>query len=454
MSTTLLRDPSALEAYARDVSGLRGVPEAVARPESLDEVVEIMRHAASDHACVTAAGAQTSTTGASVAMQGWLLSTRAMARIIDIDAATRTARVEPGVLIGDLQRACAPFGLFFAPDPTSEEESSVGGAIACNASGPRTLRYGATRSHVRALTAVLADGSRYDARRPLVEKNTVGYQLAHDPVDWFVGSEGTIGIVAEAELALLPVPAQVLGLGVPFADEARALAFIVAARETPAVAPRCLEYFDVESFGIVRAEMGDASWAPTAGAMVYLEEAGDGEPPLDAWLALAESFGANAGDVRVFDGEQALREARRLRHACPAAMHERTAPYLAQGGRRMSTDWAVPPRLAAHALIEARTICAAHGVPAPVVYGHLGNGHPHMNFVARNADEVRTIERALAEVLRMIIAMGGTVAAEHGIGKIKAKWLSLQANGRQLALMRALKHEFDPEGRLAPGNIL
>ncbi len=453
MSRELLHDPSALEAYARDVSGLRAVPEAVARPESGDEVVELMREAAAEGCCVTAAGAQTSTTGASVAERGWLLSTRAMARVLDIDPARRIARVEPGVLIGDLQRACAPLGLFFAPDPTSEEECTVGGAIACNASGPRTLRYGATRSHVRALTAVLADGSRFDARRTTVEKNTVGYQIAHDPVDWFVGSEGTLGVVIEAELALLPVPPRVLGLGVPFPDEASALAFIVAARETPAVAPRCLEYFDGESFAIARTAMDDPQWAPRAGAMVYTEDAGDGEPPLDDWLALAERFGATAGDVRAFDGEQALREARRLRHALPTAMHERTAPYLAHGGRRMSTDWAVPYRLTAAALAKARLVNDAHEL-APVTYGHVGNGHPHQNFIARDSADVQRIEAAIAETLREVIRMGGTVAAEHGIGKIKSKWLSLQVGPQQLALMRALKREFDPEHRLAPGNIL
>lgn len=453
MSLTLLRDPSALEGYARDVSGLRSVPEAVARPESHEETVELMLQAASERRCVTAAGAQTSTTGASVAALDWLLSTRAMARILDIDPARRIARVEPGVLIGDLQRACAPHGLFFAPDPTSEEECTVGGAIACNASGPRTLRYGPTRAHVQSVRAVLADGTDFTAARPGVEKNTVGFHLAHDPVDWFVGSEGTLGIVTEAELRLLPVPAQVLGLGVPFPDAERALAFIVAARETPGVAPRCLEYFDGESFAIARAAMGDAGWAPSAGAMVYLEEAGEGEPPLDAWLALGEQYGARDVDVRVFDGEHALREARRLRHALPAAMHERTAPYLPQGGRRMSTDWAVPYRLAAAALAQAATINAAHGL-SPVTYGHLGNGHPHQNFVARDPAEVTRVEQAIAETLRAVLAMGGTVAAEHGIGKVKAKWLGLQAGSRQLAVMRALKQAFDPEGRLAPGNIL
>ena len=454
MSLDLLRDPSALEGYARDVSGLRNPPEAVARPESVEEAVALMRQAAADGISVTAAGAQTSTTGASVAARGWLLSLRPMARILDIDPERRVARVEPGVLIGDLQRACAPHGLFFAPDPTSEEESTVGGAIACNASGPRTLRYGATRAHVRALTVALADGSLFDARRPAVEKNTVGYLMAQDPVDWFVGSEGTLGVVLEAEIALLPTPGRVLGLGVPFPSEAHALAFIVAARRSSRVHPRCLEYFDAEAFEVVRRAMDDPSWGPAAQAMVYLEEAGDDEPPLDEWLALAQAHGASDSDVKVFDGEHALREARRLRHAVPAAMHERAAPFLAQGGRRMSTDWAVPYAMVGAALAESRRITAAHDVQPAVTYGHVGNGHPHQNFIAQDPGEVKQIEGALEETLRAVIAMGGTVAAEHGIGKVKSKWLGLQLGARQLAVLRALKHEFDPEGRLAPGNIL
>ena len=267
MSLELLRDATALEAYSRDVSGLRNVPGAVARPESRHEVVELLKQAAAEKLCVTAAGAQTSTTGASVAARDWLLSLRPMARILDIDPARQVARVESGVLIGDLQRACAPHGLFFAPDPTSEEECTVGGAIACNASGPRTLRYGATRWHVRALTVALADGSLYEARRPAVEKNTVGYLAAQDPVDWFVGSEGTLGVVVEAELALLPLPPRVLGLGIPFTTETGALAFVVAARQSPA-SPALPEFFDADAFGIVRNAMDGAPWAPYAQARV------------------------------------------------------------------------------------------------------------------------------------------------------------------------------------------
>jgi FAD/FMN-containing dehydrogenase len=451
---TIVRDQGVRESYARDASGWWRVPDGVARPASAAETVEIVRAAARDHTPITTAGAQTSTTGASVSDRGILLSMRAMDRVLDINVAERTALVEPGVLLGDLQRTLAPHGLFFTPDPTSDQECTVGGAIACNASGPRTLRYGATRPHVRALTVVLASGDTIEVRRTRLEKNTVGFEPVQDLVDWFVGSEGTLGVIVAAELSLMPRPAREVGIAIPLTDEAQALEFIRAARDSVDVNPRCLEYFDGESFVIARGDAGGA-WAPGAGAMVYAEETSHGDdPPLDAWLALAEQYGANDNDVRVFEGEAAIREARRLRHAVPATMHERVAPFLAAGGRRVSTDWAVPYHRAGEAVALARRYAREAGITPGIVYGHLGNGHPHQNFVARTPDEVKAIEAVVERTLRDVIAMGGTVAAEHGIGKVKSKWLSLQLSAAQIGLMRAVKRELDPEGLLAPGNIL
>ena len=248
---TLERDQTVRESYARDASGLWKVPDCVARPVAAGEVAEIVRDATSARTTVTAAGAQTSTTGASVSDGGILLSMRAMARVLGIDAIARTATVEPGVLLGDLQRTLAPHGLFFAPDPTSDQECTVGGAIACNASGPRTLRYGATRAHVRALTVVLASGEMVRVARPRVDKNTVGFAFAQDPVDWFVGSEGTLGVIVAAELALLPRPAREVGIAIPLPGEREAFAVALAARESAAVRPRCLEYFDAGAFANV-----------------------------------------------------------------------------------------------------------------------------------------------------------------------------------------------------------
>jgi len=369
-------------------------------------------------------------------------------------------RVGAGSVVADVRRAAEAAGLLFTPDPTSEEESTIGGAIACNASGARSLRYGATGPHVRALKVLLANGDLLELRRPALEKNTVGYPIAHDPVEWFIGSEGTLGVVVEAELGLLPLPAQVLGLAVPFLTEADALAFVVAARRSPDVFPRCLEFFDVRALTIARNAQGTAAWASDAQAMVYVEETGavegtaEDELPLDAWLALAEAHRALASDIRVYDAPAPLREARRMRHAVPATMNERGAAFRSAGGRKVSTDWAVPyPRLA-EALRTARALADAAGIEQAVAYGHAGNGHPHQNFIARDAAELQRIEAVVAATLREVVGMGGTVAAEHGIGKIKRKWLPLQASDAQQRVMRALKREFDPFGILAPGNVL
>ena len=448
-------DEGVRRAYAADASGLVLVPDGVARPTCAEEVAVLLVESTSTGTPVTAAGGQTSTTAASITDRGVLLSLRAMQRVIEIDLDARTARVEPGVLVGELKRACAAHGLLFAPDPTSEEECTVGGAVACNASGARSFRYGATRRHVRALRVALTDGSIAELRRTALEKNTVGYALAHDPVDWFIGSEGTLGVVVEVELALLPLPDRVVGLAIPFAAELDALQFVVAARESGAVHPRCLEFFDVLALAIAREAEESAGWAAAA-AFVYVEEVPPTgtDPALDEWLALAEVHGAIVDDVRVYEGESALREARRVRHAVPVHMNERGAARRADGGRKVSTDWAVPYHHLARAIGRARALADEAGIEQAVIYGHAGNGHPHQNFIADDGEALVRVERVVEATLREVIALGGTVAAEHGIGKLKRKWLPLQMSPLQVRTMQAVKRELDPAGILAPGNVL
>jgi FAD/FMN-containing dehydrogenase len=456
---TISTDADVRRAFARDASGLELTADAIARPSTVEEVVELLREATATRTPVTPAGAQSSTTGASIVDHGLLLSLRNLAQIEEVDRDARTIRVGAGAIVADVRRAAEAAGLLFTPDPTSEEESTIGGAIACNASGARSLRYGATGRHVRALTVLLANGEQLELRRPALEKNTVGYPIAHDPVEWFVGSEGTLGVVVAAEMALHPLPAQLLGLIIPFAQERDALAFVVAARESHAVHPRCLEYFDQGAMDIARVAEGSSGWATDATAMVYVEETGadeaqDAELPLDEWLALADAHQALTDDIRVYDSPASQHEARRMRHAVPATMNERGAARRPFGGRKVSTDWAVPyPRLA-EALTIARRLADDAGIPRGIAYGHAGNGHPHQNFIAEDADALHRIEQVVYATLREVIAMGGTVAAEHGIGKLKRRWLPLQASEAQLRLMRAVKQEFDPLGLLAQGNVL
>lgn len=458
--------------FARDWSGMELVADGIARPRDAADVRALVSDAAATRTPVTPAGLQSSTTGASITDRGWLLSLAALTNVHDIDVVRRTIRVGAGARVADVRRAAAEAGLLFAPDPTSEEESTIGGAIACNASGARSFRYGATRAHVRALSVVLADGTLHEFRRPALEKNTVGYPVVHDPVDWFVGSEGTLGVVVEAELGLLPLPEQVTGLAIPFRSAPDALAFIVEARESAygtinpvfapltggGIAPRCLEFFDARAVELVREYDPGTVWSDDVRAIVYTEDAGphghDTEAALDGWLAIAEVHAALTDEIRVYEGETALGDARRLRHAVPSIMNERGARCRSQGGRKVSTDWAVPYRRLNEALDLAHALADAAGVERSVTYGHAGNGHPHQNFIAHNADELARLQPVLTETLTRVVAMGGTVAAEHGIGKLKRKWLPLQATPLQVQVMQSLKHALDPHGLMAPGNVL
>lgn len=454
MTLELSGDNEVRRAYEADASGLRLLPDFVARPESVSDVVEVMRRAKADKISVTCAGAQSSTTAASIADRGILLSMRGLDAISDIDAGARTLKVGPGAFVADVKRKAAAAGFLFAPDPTSEEESTIGGAIACNASGARTYKYGATRRYVQALTVVMASGEVRKFRRPNLEKNTVGYAFAHDPIDWFIGSEGTLGIVVGAELSLLPLPREVIGLAIFFSSEDDALRFVIGARENRDVSPRCIEYFDTLALEIARQSPTGGGLPRSAEGMVYVEEevADDADITLARWA----DFIGESSDIEplVFQGDAKLKEARQFRHSIPATMNERGGRHREAGGRKVSTDWAVPYHRLPEAVAFARQAARDAGVAPPVIYGHAGNGHPHENFIARDTAELRTIEKVVEQTLQHILSLGGTVAAEHGIGKIKRRWLPLQMNPLQIAMMTAVKNELDPLHLLAPGNIL
>ena len=450
------RDPDIRFAHARDASGLELIPQLVARPSSVEEVSDTIRELAAKKIRITPAGSQTSMTGSSITDDGALMSLLDMNRIIDIDVRRRRARAQPGVRIGDLNRALAEHNLLFAPDPTSENDATIGGAIACNASGARTLYYGPTRNHVAGVRVAHADGSLQSYTREHPEKNCVGYSMIQDPVDWFVGSEGTLGIVVEAELALVELPAATVGLAIPFHGLDKSLDFVVNARKQGGRSARCLELFDNHAL-IIAADASGRAWPERAGAVIYVEddagEDDDSDALLEYWLGLADASEAMSDDIRVFRGAPELREARVMRHAVPATMNDRGAQFRASGGRKVSTDWAVPyPRLR-EALRESEIAVKRHHAPTPVTYGHAGNGHPHQNFIAEDEGGLARVNAAVHETLERIIAMGGTVSAEHGLGKLKRHWMSMQLAPVQIEVMRQIKQALDPQGIFSPGNI-
>ncbi len=458
-------DPDICGAYAADASGISRVPDAVVRPQGEDEIRELLRACSAREIAVTPQGLRSSTTGASVAARGIVLSLERMARIVSIDPERRVAIAEPGVVAAEFKARVREAGLFYPVDPTSEAECTLGGTVACNASGSRTYRYGPTRDYVRALRVVTADGSVREVRRIGADKNSAGYAGLQSPVDIWIGSEGTLGVVTQVELALLPLPPGFFGALAFFRDWRAAVGFVQAADAarrisvnsgTTGLRPRCLELFDHGSLELVRPQAGGLQIPAAAQAAVFFEEETSPDHSLEAmerWYAAIEGAGGLADDTLIAQSEAEQADLKRLRHALPAGMNERGARAVAAGGRKVSTDFAVPLDALPQMMDEGYAIVREQFSGFHVAYGHAGNGHLHFNLLAEDAAELAKARRATAEMARRAIALGGTLAAEHGIGKVKASLYRRLYPAWMVEAGLAIKNALDPKGILSPGNI-
>ncbi len=450
------REVTRLEALSEDASGLSARPEGVARPGTAGEVSEILRHCSASGLAVTPLGLQSSTTGASVVERGIALDLTGLSRLLDIDRKRKVARVQPGLVLGELKRQVLEAGLFYPPDPTSVEECTVGGSIATNASGPATLKYGSTNRYVRSLEVILASGEQVRLQRKDLEKNAAGYRPFLNPCDLFVGSEGTLGVIVEAELDLLEPPESLFGLLIFFPSLESALDFVIQSRRTPGLKPRCMELLDSRALAIFRGQASPMELPASAGAALYMEQecSSDEEPAwLERYWQALESSEAGSAEPLVLQTAREFQEIRRLRHSVPSTMIERGRRATARGGRRVSTDFAVPYPVLPELFAAARSILDRHGIEVWVAYGHIGNGHPHVNLIAEDFPQLTRCLKAADELISVALELGGTVSAEHGIGKLKRDYLVRQYPAIILQGMQALKHALDPKGVLAPGNI-
>ncbi len=452
-------DPEVCTAYAADASGLSRTPDAVARPESEEEVADLLRRCSAHGIPVTPQGLRSSTTGASVSREGIVLSLEKMARLVELDRERRFAVAQPGIVTSEFKRLVREAGLFYPPDPTSEEECTLGGTVACNASGARTYRYGPTRGYVRRLRIVLADGSVVEARRIDADKNSAGYFGLQSPSDLWIGSEGTLGVITEIEVDLLPAPPGFFGAMAFFPDWRAALRFILdadRARQAGRLSPRCLEFFDTGSLDLIRPESGGLRVPDAAGAAVFFEEEVALESMLGSlerwWEAITAGGGLSEATIVAETGaEQA--ELRRLRHALPSGMNERGARAAQDGGCKVSTDFAVPLEHLPDMMEVSYSIVAELFGGLHVAYGHAGNGHPHFNLLARDPGEADRARDAVMQMCGKALQLGGTLAAEHGLGKLKVPYYRRLYPGWLHDAMRAVKTSLDPKGILSPGNL-
>jgi FAD/FMN-containing dehydrogenase len=425
-----------------DASGYPGSADQVFSPESEEQVVEILKRASAENVPITIMGALTGVTGGAAPEGGWGLSL-AKLRVINIEQGR--AIVGPGVLLREVQSEAASSGQFYAPDPT-ENTSSIGGNIATNASGSRSFRYGATREHVLALRVALLDGRVIEVRRgqpvdfdvpalplPKTTKHAAGYRLTPgmDFVDLFIGNEGTLGVVTQAELKLLPAPGEILGGVVFFASEDAALDAVDRWREIPGL--RLLEYLDGKSL-----KMMDV--AHQAALMIEIE--GDADLDMSGTLENDSWFALSAADRERF---------RQFRHSLPERVNAR---IRRSGFMKLSTDYAVPLDKNREILAIYKTKLQRAVGESFVIFGHIGDAHLHINTFSDNPEHFAAAKAVSTELARDAVTLGGTVGAEHGLGKRKAHLLEIQYLPAEIEAMRAVKRRFDPQWILGQGTLL
>jgi glycolate oxidase len=440
----VLIDASDTEAYRFDetVYMRPGRPLAVCFPTTTSDVQAIVRLAAERSVPIVARGAGTGLSGGAVALDGGLTVVfTAMDRILEIDAANLTATVQPGVVNADLGRAAAEHGLFYAPDPASFETCTLGGNLAENSGGLRCVKYGVTRDFVLGLEVVLADGSIIRTGGKNI-KDVAGYDLT----GLFVGSEGTLGLITEATLRLLPAPAARLTL-LAFFGSVPAAGDAVARITAAGIVPVTLELMDAFTIAAVD-DWHHLGLDRTAAAMLMIESDAPGTAAAAELLAVEEAcLAAGATSVmRAADAQEAdwLREARRAAHGALERM----------GAARM--DDVGVPRSKVPAMLEQIQRAASDHQLTMGVFGHAGDGNLHPTYIVDRDDpsaEAR-IDAARDQVYRAALELGGTVTGEHGTGLAKRPWLELQRGPDAVRAMRAVKQALDPRGILNPGKVL
>jgi len=493
-------EQDAIQSFLDDASNLAGGRAArVILPESSEEAAEALARASAERTPVTIAGAGTGVVGGRVPFGGVVLSTERLNRVGEFvrEGSGGHATVGAGVVLADFQREARARGLLYPPDPT-ESSCYVGGTVATNASGARTFKYGPTRKYVRRLKIALATGDVIDLRRgeiradedgrlrvplgggrsidarlpsfemPSTRKHAAGYYVERgmDLVDLFVGSEGTLGVVTEVEVSLLPQPEGVLAGVVFFKDEESLLAFVRDARErslrtresardtvesvASGLDARALEYFDSESLSFLR-ERYPLVPARAAGAVFFEQETNEEteESLMSQWLELVEGHGALADESWFGTNEHDRAEMRAFRHALPVMVNEWLSRH---GQRKVSTDMAVPDAAFPEMLRFYKETLRASRL-SYVIFGHIGDNHVHVNILPRDDIEQLAARETYARFVERAVSLGGTISAEHGVGKIKREYLRALYGERHLREMAELKRAFDPACVLGRGNI-
>jgi D-lactate dehydrogenase (cytochrome) len=478
-----------IQNFLVDSSNIKGSCDAVYFPLSATDIQEILKESNKTKTKVTIAGNGTGLTGGRVPFGGIVISTEKLNKILEVNTREHYAVVEPGVILNDFQSLLNEKGFFYPPDPT-ETNSFIGASIANNSSGAKTFKYGATRNFVEEIEVILTsgeklllkrgknfakdyqlklktrEGTEYRLQIPNYEmpdvKNASGYYCKKDvdTIDLFIGSEGTLGVVTKAKLKILPLPYNILSCVVFFENEMDGIHFIEEARTKThnnrkskienSFDARALEYWDENSLKFLIEEYTQLDAAAKSSVWFEQETTEENQDALmEEWFDLIKKH--NGNDEKVWAGvdENDREKIRKYRHA----ISEKVVEYVVRNNfSKLGTDVAVPDYLFEKFYVACKRILEGKQLHY-IGYGHFGNSHIHFNILPKTDEEFKKGKEVYDIICKLAVGLGGTVSAEHGIGKIKREHLLMMYGEANIKQMANLKKQLDPNLILNIGNI-
>jgi len=431
-----------LLCYSYDATGTSFLPDAIVFPGSETEVSQILKLATKENLVVVPRGTGSGMTGGAVPVEGGLvLVTTRMNRILEIDENNFLARVQPGVIVADIHKSVEKTGLFYPPDPASSSVCTIGGNVGECAGGPRAVKYGVTRDYVLGLRAVLPSGEVIKTGVSTA-KGVAGYDLTR----LIVGSEGTLAIVTEITVRLLPKPETIKTMAV-FFDSMNKAAKTVSGIMKKTVIPRCVEYLDEASLDLVKKSLSfDLPDSTKALLIIELDGHGD-RVEIDAENIKELCFSYHALGVKVAENQSEANTLWEARKALSPALYK-------IANNKINEDIVVPIDKIPDMVQITQNIQKTSGLKV-VSFGHAGDGNIHCNIMYDKTDktEAKKAEKAVDELFEATLSLGGSITGEHGVGITKMKYLPHEVGSTQIALMKGIKQVFDPQGILNPGKI-
>lgn len=440
-------DTEILQEYSHDeTEDLSFTPEVVIKPKTVEEVSKILSFCNSNHICVTPSGARTGLSGGALPIYGGvLLSMELFNKILEIDEKNHQVTTEPGVITQVLQDTVKEKGLFYPPDPASKGSCFIGGNISENSGGPKAVKYGVTKDYVLNLQVILTDGSIIWTGANVL-KNATGYNLTQ----LIVGSEGTLGIVTKIVLKLLPHPTQDLLMLVPFFDATKACEAVAAIFQA-GITPSGLEFMERDALLLAKKSVGDSTIEVKENHQAHLIIEVDGFD-IEHLMGECEKI---MGVLEKFETDEILFAESQAQKDALWQLRRKVGEAVKTHSIYKEEDTVVPRFELPNLLKEVKRIGKKYGFES-ICYGHAGDGNLHVNILKGNLSDEKwdnELNLAIRELFEKVVALGGTISGEHGIGLVQKNYMDIAFPEVAINLMKNIKNVFDPNNILNPGKL-